>query len=45
MYEGHVKGFGSQLKETPNDHTQDFLTINNHNNFKGLKYIEIYFIV
>lgn len=36
--EGHVKGFGSQLEETPNDHTLDSLTINKRNDFNALKY-------
>lgn len=38
-YEGHVKGFGSQLEETPNDHTLDSLTINKHNDFQALKHM------
>lgn len=38
IYEGHVKGFGSQLEETPNDHTLDSLTINKRNDFNALKY-------
>lgn len=38
-YEGHVKGFGSQLEETPNDRTLDSLTINKHNDFQALKYM------
>lgn len=38
IYESHVKAFGSQLEETPNDHAQDPLTINEHNDFNELKY-------
>lgn len=49
IYEGHVKGFGRQLKETLDDHRRDFPAINKHNDFNGLKnirYISVYeFIV